>query len=180
MSKLTPDATFKLCIFGDGGVGKTTMTNRFMTGMFKMDTMMTLGANILVKHIDINDHTIALQIWDFGGEEMYRNLLSAYAMGASGGIIMFDITRSITYHHALLWLNDFKRTIMNGRYVPVIAVGGKLDLAEKRSVSIDDGYDFKEKHDLLEYIECSAKTGENVNHIFEKITKELLTTIQLD
>ncbi|MHA1148966.1 MAG: Rab family GTPase [Promethearchaeota archaeon] len=174
-----PDVTFKICIFGDGGVGKTTMANRFITGMFKIDTMMTLGANILIKHLNVNDLTVALQIWDFGGEDMYRNLLSSYSMGASGGIIMFDITRIITYHHATLWLNDFKKTVINNQYVPIIVVGGKIDLNEKRSVSLSAGNEFKEKHGLLDFIECSSRTGENVDYIFQRITRELLETVDL-
>ncbi|GAG46671.1 unnamed protein product, partial [marine sediment metagenome] len=32
------DATYKVVIFGDAGCGKTTMTQRFLTNLFKSDT----------------------------------------------------------------------------------------------------------------------------------------------
>ena len=101
-------ATFKLCIFGDGGVGKTTLTRRFLTGLFDMDTKITLGASIFVKFTEIEGKRISIQIWDFGGEKQFRFLIPVYAHGSSAGIYMFDLTRMGTLSDIDDWLTFFK------------------------------------------------------------------------
>ncbi|MCK4481392.1 MAG: GTP-binding protein, partial [Candidatus Lokiarchaeota archaeon] len=65
------DATYKIVIFGDAGCGKTTLTQRFLTNLFKSDSKMTIGVDFEVKSLEINGKKIKLQIWDFGGEERF-------------------------------------------------------------------------------------------------------------
>ena len=65
-------ATFKICIFGDGGVGKTTLVQRYVTGQFSQSTKMTIGVDIVTKQVQIEDWFVTLQIWDFGGEARFR------------------------------------------------------------------------------------------------------------
>ena len=69
------EITFKVCVFGEGGVGKTTLVNRYLTGIFEANTKMTLGLDFYVKAIDLDDMKIVLQIWDFGGEDKFKFLL---------------------------------------------------------------------------------------------------------
>ena len=56
---------FKICVFGDGGVGKTTLVNRYLSGVFNDSTKMTLGMQFFVKKLTFGDTTVSLQIWDF-------------------------------------------------------------------------------------------------------------------
>ena len=66
--------TFKVVVFGDSQTGKTTLTHRFLTNLFKDDIQMTLGVDFLLKAIDIDNFKVKLQIWDFAGEERFRFL----------------------------------------------------------------------------------------------------------
>ena len=50
-----PDAMFKVCFFGEGGVGKTTLIGSSLTGVFKADTPLTIGVDFLVKKIQVGD-----------------------------------------------------------------------------------------------------------------------------
>jgi len=77
------DLAFKLCIFGDGGVGKTTLTERYLMGLFTEDTKMTLGTNFYQKNIVVKGLLVNLQIWDFGGEEQFRTLFPNYIRGSA-------------------------------------------------------------------------------------------------
>ena len=81
---------YKLCIFGDGGVGKTTFLNRYCTGVFDEDLKMTIGADFSVKDIEVDAQSATLQIWDFGGEDRYKILFPSFVKGALGGIYMFS------------------------------------------------------------------------------------------
>jgi len=168
------DALFKVCIFGDGGVGKTSLVKRYLTGLFIGDSGMTLGVDFHMKKLEFHGKRVSLQIWDFAGEDRFRFLLPGYVKGASGGIFMFDITRRSSLRNFGDWLEIFKGGTGDMKMdVPIIMIGGKLDLHDKRSVFSKDAVDLAKKHEILDYIECSAKTGENVELIFYKLALEL-------
>jgi len=174
---LEVDASFKICLFGEGGVGKTSLTKRFLTGIFELNTQMTMGAQIYVKYMEVKKMKVALQIWDFGGEEQFRFLLPSYSKGSSGGVYMFDITRYESMKKIYQWLDLFREGLKDQESeapIPILMVGGKIDLEEKRSVSTRDATSMAEACDLMGYLECSALTGENVGVIFEDLTLEML------
>ncbi len=168
------DALIKVCIFGVGGVGKTSLVKRYLTGLFTGDSGMTLGVDFHMKKFEFHGKRVALQIWDFAGEDRFRFLLPGYVKGASGGLFMFDITRRSSLRNFDDWLQIFKEGTETMKLnVPIIMIGGKLDLHDRRSVFSKDAVDLAKKHQLLDYIECSAKTGENVELIFYKLALEL-------
>ena len=168
-------ASYKICIFGDAGVGKTSLTYRYITNRFEQDTKLTLGVDIIAKDVDINDYKIKLQIWDFGGEERFRVFLPVYARGSAGGIFMYDITRKNSMDKINDWISIFKRDLSKEeREIPILAVGGKSDLDNERKISLEDAKSLANMYEIYDVIECSAKNGENILEIFESITKEML------
>ena len=58
------DVMFKICLFGDGGVGKTTLLGRYLTGIFKANQSITIGVEFHVKKVDVDGKIVLLQIWD--------------------------------------------------------------------------------------------------------------------
>ena len=167
---------FKICIFGDGGVGKTTLINRYVTGVFTDDTIMTIGVGFHVKKVEIKGKVITLQIWDFAGEDRFRFLLPAYIKGAVGGIFMFDITRYASLKNLKAWSEVIDEcTNYDEHPLPILLVGGKQDLEEKRAIKQEYGRDISDSSELfIDYIECSSLTGHNVEHIFHSLTKEIV------
>ncbi|MBD3227243.1 MAG: GTP-binding protein [Candidatus Lokiarchaeota archaeon] len=175
--KISSDALFKIIIFGDGGVGKTTLVKRFLTGIFDTSTTMTIGVDFYVKKLNMYRKKISLQIWDFAGEDRFRFLLPSYVTGASGGIFMYDITRYSSLKNFDDWLNIFRdgyRMKQTGSTLPVLMVGGKLDLEYKRSVTREKARKVVRSQNLYDYIECSSKTGRNVEKIFEEMAQLLM------
>ncbi len=168
--------SFKICVFGDGGVGKTTLIKKYVTGIFSESTIMTIGVDFHVKQIQIDDNQVSLQIWDFAGEARFRFLLPTYVRGASGAIFMFDITRYSSLKNIGTWSEVIDVcTDEITRPLPIVLVGSKLDLAEKRAVHSDYGHQLKEENALFtDYIECSSLKGENVDIIFENLAREML------
>jgi len=168
---------YKLCIFGDGGVGKTTLINKYVTGVFDTSTVMTIGVDFHVKKLEIEGHTISLQIWDFAGEDRFRFLLPSYVKGASGSIFMFDITRFSSLENIQAWSEVIDEcTDRDKKPLPIVLVGGKLDLAAERAVDRAYGEQLSKNSRLFfDYIECSSKTGENIERIFETLAREMMT-----
>lgn len=176
------DFLAKVCLFGDGGVGKTTLINRYLTGVFKTDSTITIGVDFHVKKVDVNEKKVSLQIWDFAGEERFRFLLPKYVAGASAGIFMYDITRYSSLKNFDDWLEIFKNGFINSDHntqLPVIMVGGKLDLQYKRAVSSKEAFELARKYNIYGFVECSSKDGRNVEAIFYETAKLMLQRANL-
>ena len=169
------DLSFKICLFGAGGVGKTTLATRYLTGMFDDTIKMTMGAVIHVKTMEIEGHNIYLQIWDFGGEDLYSVLLPTYSVGAFGGIFMFDITRLVSLYKCEDWIKAFRSGLgEDAKNVPTLMLGGKIDLKHQRIISQEESEKYAKQFNFDELMECSAKTGENVENIFETLVRIIL------
>ncbi len=145
-----------------------------MTGLFKQN-IMTIGVDFYLKNVIIDKKKVILQIWDFAGEKQFRSLASSYINGASGAIFMYDITLIASLMNLNDWLDacviDSKRL---EEEIPIILVGGKLDLQDKRTIVCDMAFDVAKKSKLYGSIECSSKTGENVEEIFETLTRVMM------
>jgi len=168
------DATFKIIIFGDAGCGKTTLTQRFLTNLFKSAQTMTIGVDFEVKSLTVDEQKVKLQIWDFGGEERFRFLLPTYVRGARGGLFLYDITNYSSIAHIDDWLSVIRKEIRAEDIFPIIVVGGKVDLVENREVSSADGIKIARSRNVNGFIETSSKTGENVEKTFEALTRLML------
>jgi len=161
-------------IFGDAGCGKTTLTQRFLTNLFKSDSKMTIGVDFEVKSLEINGKKIKLQIWDFGGEERFRFLLPTYVRGANGALFMYDVTNYSSLAHIDDWLMVIRKELRTEDQFPIIVVGGKADLVDEREVSGDEGINIAKSRAVDGFIESSAKTGENVEETFIGLTQLMM------
>ena len=163
---------FKIVIVGDGGVGKSTMIQRLLTGLF-IAQKITIGTDLATYDVQINDSTtVKLQIWDFAGERRFRLFLPNYARGATGCLLCYDITRQTSFQS----LEEWYGIVNNNANDPVyILVGEKLDLAEiRRSVDHAQAETFKDKYNLDYFFETSSKNGENNKEIFKTLTSTIL------
>ena len=164
--------TFKVIIFGNSQAGKTTLTHRFLTNLFKEDVPMTLGVDFLLQVVDIDNLKVKLQIWDFAGEERFRFLFPSYIKGANGAIFMYDITNYGSLAHVDDWLEIVNKEIDYD--FPLLFVGGKTDLIHLKEVSTRKAMEIANSRGASGFIECSSKTGENVYKIFQLLTKLIL------
>ena len=164
--------TFKIVIFGNSQTGKTTLTHRFLTNLFKEGISMTLGVDFMLKSLDVDNEKIKLQIWDFAGEERFRFLFPSYIRGANGAIFMYDITNYGSLAHVDDWYEIVDKEI--DYEFPIIFVGGKTDLNHLKEVSTRKAMEVANSKGADGFIECSSKTGENVHKIFHLLTKLIL------
>ena len=171
----THSLKFKVPIFGDGGVGKTTLTHRFLNGLFRDTYHLTIGMDFFLKKLKIDGKNISLQIWDFAGEEKFRFLLPGAVMGANGTIFMYDITRYVTFKNLTEWLTVFNEAneIHDQKLFPILLVGSKLDLDGVRTVPKEEAIEFAHNNNFIDYIECSSKSGKNVEELFTILSRRM-------
>ena len=150
------------------------MIVRYLTDQFNIDIGKTMGVDIKIKKLEINEITVTLQIWDFVGENRLRIMFPTYARGSSGGTFMYDISKKTSLIKIDEWVSIFKNINPQS---PAIMVGGKLDLQEKRAVSIEEAISISKSYDFYDYIECSSKTGENIEIIFDKLFHKIIENV---
>ncbi|HMF33105.1 MAG TPA: Rab family GTPase [Candidatus Lokiarchaeia archaeon] len=161
---------YKILVAGEGGVGKTTLLYKYVNGTFIADTSMTIGVQFHVKNIELNAVSYSLQLWDFGGQERFRFMLPSYTLGAKGALLLYDTTRMSTLDQLEEWVNVCRT---QDKDLPILFCGTKIDLVEERSVAQDYAKTFLGTLNLFDYIEVSAKTGENVEKAFEIIVRKI-------
>ena len=164
------DYTFKIMMLGDASVGKTSLTVRYIKGFFMQDLRLTIGVDFYSKTINFKEKNVKLQIWDFGGEERFRFLLTQYCKGANGAFFLYDITNPKSLDHLPDWTQIIRE---NAGDIPIMLIGSKLDLDEYRAVPRDDGILAAKKYNLASFVELSSKTGENVEEAFTVMTETL-------
>lgn len=131
--------------------------------------------NVAVKNLIINSTKVALQIWNLGSELSFKFIFPAFTRGASGGIFMYDITKYSSLRNIEDWLIAFKESLSDDKKeIPILMVGGKLDLSKERMISRRSAKKVSKKYKLLEYFECSSKTGEDVEKIIKFLTRSIL------
>lgn len=174
---------FKVIVTGDKAVGKTSLIRRFCTGEFKPDTKSTIGVDFMLKQVHLDTGEATLTLWDFAGEQKFRSLLPNYVSGASGALLLFDLTNPETFAKLPAWLEVLQG---RGQDLVIILVGNKRDLVEDpagtvtnpldRPVSIDRPEGalqtpraLLERYNIPLYVETSAKDGTNVNSLFNTL-----------
>ena len=158
----------KVLVEGDGGVGKTTLVKRYCDGTY-FDGKMTIGVGFEKKTLKIGDDDITLMIWDFGGEERFREILPSFCKGANVALLVYDVSRRESFFNLREWV---ELTRKNAGDIPIILVGSKCDL-EKR-VAEDEVRKFIDECRILCHVETSAKTNVNVNTVFELAAKAVI------
>lgn len=165
---------YKIMVGGDGGVGKTTLLRKFVTGTFCTDTRMTIGIEFHIKQLVYAGQTYILQLWDLGGQDRFRFMLSSYCQGASGALLLFDLTRMSSLDSVQEWVSDVLRK--HNAALPILFCGTKADIIAERSVPYDMGVSIAKSLDCIGYVELSAKTGQNVELAFDLLVDKIIKT----
>ena len=163
---------FKVLLIGEAAVGKTSLTMKFISGKFKSDYLLTVGMEPYSKYVKVGEDMVTLSIWDIAGQQRFDVFRTMFFRGAKAALLVFDLTRPATLTKLESWYKDLIKNA--GKDVVPILVGNKNDLIDLRSVPKKDAIAFAKKIRALAYIETSAKTGENVDESFTKITEKLV------
>jgi small GTP-binding protein len=162
---------FKILILGDGAVGKTTFLQRLQTGKFQFETKVTIGADFHIVKIKVKDKVLNINIWDIGGQPMFRFLVPAYRKGCSGVIIMYDTTRTKSIFGMEEWADLVHEEDPN---IPIIIAGSKMDLEVQKELNEDNVTPLVEKFRAFAHQKCSSKTGEGIHEIVMAMAKKIL------
>ena len=157
----------KVVLLGDGGVGKTSLINRYVVNKFDDKYIATIGTKVSRKDLQVIKPNLIINlrvmIWDILGQKEYSKIRSASLSGAQGLILVGDLSREETISSLTeFWLKEAEAVIGS---VPTVLVGNKSDLADKEMIAATVLESEGQRLGFPTYL-SSAKTGENVEDIF--------------
>ncbi len=157
----------KLCLLGDGAVGKTSLVRRFVFDVFDDKYLMSFGTKVVKKEVRVEGAELDMMIWDILGQRTQDKLHAAYYRGATGALAVCDFTRPETMKNLKSWLGNF-RSIVGTK--PILILGNKSDLEKKFTLAQLEEFGTSVG---CEVMETSAKTGLNVENAFNQLGKKL-------
>lgn len=164
------DYLFKIVLIGDSGVGKSNLLSRFTRNEFCLESKSTIGVEFATRTLQVDGKTIKAQIWDTAGQERYRAITSAYYRGALGALLVYDVTKPITFDNVSRWLKELRDHADSN--IVIMLIGNKTDLKHLRAVATEDAQGYAEREGLS-YIETSALEATNVEKAFQMILSEI-------
>lgn len=166
-----------ILLIGDSTVGRTSIRRAWMGKHFIKSHLTTIGASIEKKTMTLDGWTINVTLTDLGGQDFYSELRRNFYRNIDGAVIVFDLTKPDTFRRIDYWVKEFYRE--SKKLVPFILVGNKYDLPN-RVIPKDKGVILSEKFSKMtmpnfkvRYLESSAKSGKDINEIFDTIGREI-------
>ncbi|KAH9671141.1 ras-related protein RABC2a [Citrus sinensis] len=144
------DLSFKILLIGDSGVGKSSLLVSFISSSVD-DLSPTIGVDFKIKLLTVAGKRLKLTIWD----------------------TVYDVTRRETFTNLSdVWAKEVDLYSTNQDCVKML-VGNKVDRDSERVVSREEGIALAKEHGSL-FLECSAKTRENVEQCFEQLALKIM------
>lgn len=143
---------------------------RYVEDKFDEDMKMTIGVEFATRSINLSGKTVKAQIWDTAGAERYRALTAAYYRRAVGALLVYDISNRSTFESIERWLAELREH--SDPQIIVLLVGNKVDLVDKREVSVQEGTACAAKFGLP-FLETSAFAATNVEQAFHAVLTEI-------
>jgi len=159
----------KICLLGSFAVGKTSLTRRFVDGIFADTYLSTIGVKVDKKTVVVDGEEVALIIWDVAGEDEFEKVRQSYLQGMAGYLLVVDGTRKGTLSTAL---SIHQRVEAESGPLPFLLLINKSDLAEEWE--IDNATIGSLTARGYQVMETSAKEKTGVDEAFLALTTNIL------
>lgn len=169
----------KVVVLGDSGVGKTSLTQRWVKGRFSNKYKATIGADTMTKEVEVDGKRVTLLLWDTAGQERFQSLGVSFYRGSDACVLVYDITSEESFESLRNWQRDFVQSASSASSdagsVPFVVLGNKSDMADNRRVSPTRARGWVEAElPNSKFFETSAKDATNVDEAFVGLARAAL------
>ena len=161
---------FKVVVLGSGGVGKSALTLRYVTGEF-VERYDPTVEDFYRKEIKMNNVPSVIEILDTAGAEQFASMRDLYIRNGEGFLVVYSVVNQQSFID-VQYLIDLVRKVKGRTNVPMLLVGNKIDLEQQRVVTLVEGERLANTS-MIPFYETSAKTKENLEIIFTDVAKEI-------
>ncbi|XP_034388133.1 myb-like protein X isoform X2 [Cyclopterus lumpus] len=166
---------YNVMMVGDSSVGKTSFMRRAQSGKFSSDIPASIGLDSCMWTVIVEGKPVVLQLWDTAGQERFHSITRQVFHKAHAFLLMYDVTSSQSFSAVSYWASCIQEGAAES--VTILLVGNKSDRAECQVKTQEAEILAKEYN--IEYMECSAATGENVVQCLETVARMLSQKVDL-
>ena len=120
-----PDADLKIILLGDSAVGKSKLVERYLMDEYNPRQLSTYALTLFRKNVKLDDtgEMVSVDFWDTAGQESFNRMHPSYYYRSHCCIMVFDVTRKVTYQHLTDWYNEVSvYNIPTTYYFPIVTV----------------------------------------------------------
>lgn len=161
----------KIAVLGFRGVGKTSLTNAFVSGTFTETYDPTIESTHH-KTIRFRKIHFATDIVDTAGMDEFWRLSRNASLGVHGYALIFSVASRQSFDRITQINESLLNALGDAPDVPRVLVGSMCDLEDQRQVNRQEAQTLSDSW-RVPYLECSSKTGENVAEVFHTLLKEV-------
>ena len=157
----------KIILLGDSAVGKSKLVERFLINDYEERQLSTYALTMFRHNTELDGERISIDIWDTAGQECFNNLHPSYYFGAHACILVFDVTRKVTYANLKNWYKEMRTYCPD---IPCVLIANKIDVnleVTKKSFKFGEQYG-------LDFHFVSAADGTNVVKIFRETLRKAM------
>ena len=162
--------SLKFLTLGDSKIGKTSILERYVNKTFKDNYLVTIGMDIRIKRLTINDNNIDIHVTDTAGQERFRSISKMSYKRSDGILVGFALNDQKTFESISYWIEQIYENKGKNSDVSVVLFGNKCDDKENIVVKEEEINKIKNKYNL-QYFETSAKENINVKELFEHLIR---------
>ncbi|MFX1394790.1 MAG: Rab family GTPase [Promethearchaeota archaeon] len=184
MSK-RPEYVFKVCLLGQGGVGKTCVARRLCFNKYESDTKLTIGIDFYTYELSViinnREEHVSITVWDFGGQEQFKTLFPYYINGVHGVFMVFSLVNMQSLIRLDWWYERLFKYVDN--IIPRVVLGTKEDLIQTDSghIKINDLFidQFLDKHKEKDFFRTSSKENYNIHESFKVLVGKIMDHLKI-
>lgn len=149
---------------GNSTVGKSSIIKAFNGESFSNTILPTMAKDLTYVNTEIDidgvKTKIRVKVWDSAGQERYQTLVAQTIHNTEGIFIVYDVTQQSTFNDLEKWIEKLDDLVTINAF-PIIVIGNKIDLTEKRVVKKEVAEEFCQSHGFP-YFETTCKKSETV------------------
>ena len=166
--------SYKILLLGNALVGKSSILIKYSDDYFPENYIATVGIDYKLKHFELaNGKKVKVQIWDTAGQDRYKSLTKNYYKNSNGIILVYSVVDKKSFDEISNWIEDIREETKDD--IIIFLVGNKIDLNDKRVISINDAKKLAENYNI-KYYETSAKTGNGIDILFNDLITHIYET----
>lgn len=161
----------KLVLLGDGRVGKTSLTLRYVNNVFSEKQTATIQASYLTKRVTVDGQVVTLCIWDTAGQERFHALGPIYYRDADAALLVYDLLDKDSFDRVQSWVRELKK--MASKNIVLAIAGNKSDMDKSRHVNMQESEKYAESIGATHFV-TSAKLNTGIEETFMDIARRVL------